>query len=260
MAIQVVAWILECSEATMGDRLVLLSLANHARADGTGAWPSRRQIATEARLSERQVQRCIQNLERDGRITVQRGEGPHGTNMCTVMMSEPSRSAGGDNMSPDGGETDRLGETSTTQGGDTGVSRTVLEPPNSEIQEPNSQLLEDSSSNVSDQLALVDAREGPSSFEDFWEIYPRKVGKRAASAAWVRACRRSLPPTIIAGARRYRDDPNRQPTFTAHPTTWLNQDRWADDPLPARPPPHRSRQQETDEIFDQAARRMGVIE
>lgn len=33
---------------------------------------------------------------------------------------------------------------------------------------------------------------------------------------------------------RYRDDPNRDDGYTAHPTTWLNRDGWDDDPLPAR--------------------------
>jgi hypothetical protein len=33
---------------------------------------------------------------------------------------------------------------------------------------------------------------------------------------------------------RYRNDPNREPEFTAHPATWLNAGRWDDDPLPPR--------------------------
>ena len=39
---------------------------------------------------------------------------------------------------------------------------------------------------------------------------------------------------ILAGAERYRDDPNRVDTFTAHPATWLNSGRWNDAPLPQR--------------------------
>jgi hypothetical protein len=38
----------------------------------------------------------------------------------------------------------------------------------------------------------------------------------------------------MAGAERYRDDPNRTDEFTAHPTTWLNRDGWNDAPLPSR--------------------------
>ena len=45
---------------------------------------------------------------------------------------------------------------------------------------------------------------------------------------------RSSADEIIAAALRYQNDPNRAPTYTPHPTTWLNQDRWDDDPLPPR--------------------------
>lgn len=71
-------------------------------------------------------------------------------------------------------------------------------------------------------------------FEQFWEVYPRRTGKRGAEAEFGRALRRSFFPTILAGAARYRDDPNRLEEFTKHPSTWLHNDCWADDPLPRR--------------------------
>lgn len=79
-------------------------------------------------------------------------------------------------------------------------------------------------------LALKD-KDG---FEEFWATYPRKVGKPKARLAFGAALRRASAEEIIAGAERYRDDPNRADEFTAHPTTWLNRDGWTDDPLPAR--------------------------
>lgn len=72
-------------------------------------------------------------------------------------------------------------------------------------------------------------------FEDFWNLYPRKVGKAAARSAFAKACMAlGAPNVVLEGARRYRDDPNRVEAFTAHPTTWLNAGRWEDDPLPER--------------------------
>lgn len=38
----------------------------------------------------------------------------------------------------------------------------------------------------------------------------------------------------MAGVVRYRDDPNREATFTKHFSTWLNAGSWDDEPLPAR--------------------------
>lgn len=67
----------------------------------------------------------------------------------------------------------------------------------------------------------------------FWPAYPRKVGKPKARIAFEQALHRAELTTIVAGAERYRDDPNRTEEFTAHPTTWLNRDGWDDAPLPA---------------------------
>ena len=41
---------------------------------------------------------------------------------------------------------------------------------------------------------------------------------------------------ILQGVTRFVSDPNRIPTFTPHPATWLNQGRWSDEPLPPRTP------------------------
>jgi hypothetical protein len=72
------------------------------------------------------------------------------------------------------------------------------------------------------------------SFDDFWSAYPRKQGKGAARTAWVKAIAKADADAIIAAAAAYRDDPNREDGFTAHAATWLNQERWDDEPMPAR--------------------------
>jgi hypothetical protein len=69
-------------------------------------------------------------------------------------------------------------------------------------------------------------------FDEFWTTYPRRVGKGAARTAWAKAVRKIDPAEIIKAAAGYRDWPGRKPDFTAHPTTWLNQERWTDE-LPA---------------------------
>lgn len=72
-------------------------------------------------------------------------------------------------------------------------------------------------------------------FDEFWSAYPRKQGKQEARRAWNAALRRGADPgAIVAGARRYAADPNREPEFTKMAQGWLNGGRWADDPLPER--------------------------
>jgi hypothetical protein len=71
-------------------------------------------------------------------------------------------------------------------------------------------------------------------FLEFWRTYPRKEGKGHARQAWMKAIRKQDPTVIIEGAARYRDDLNRVKEFTAMPATWLNGERWEDEPLPGR--------------------------
>ncbi len=75
-----------------------------------------------------------------------------------------------------------------------------------------------------------------SAWAEFWATYPRKVGKRAAEKAFERAVARASVEVVLAGARRFSADPNlpADKQFIPHPATWLNQDRWEDEPLPPR--------------------------
>ena len=75
----------------------------------------------------------------------------------------------------------------------------------------------------------------PIGFAEFWQEYPRKVGKDDARKAYTKALKRATAPRILLAAHRYATDPNlpdRQ--FIPHPSKWLNDGRWDDDPLPAR--------------------------
>lgn len=70
-------------------------------------------------------------------------------------------------------------------------------------------------------------------FEAFWKTYPRKNAKAAAFKAWNKLSTEEKQ-LAVTGAQRYANDPNRVPQFTAHGSTWLNEKRWEDAPLPAR--------------------------
>ncbi len=76
MSWQAVTWVLEFSEATLGSRLVLLSIASHANREGRNSWPSVATICGEARLTRREVQYCLRELEKIGELkTIQRSGG-----------------------------------------------------------------------------------------------------------------------------------------------------------------------------------------
>lgn len=65
-------------------------------------------------------------------------------------------------------------------------------------------------------------------FDQFWLIYPNKVGKRAAESAFATARKRVSQPDLIAGLLRYIAKTDDRPW--CNPSTWLNQDRWTDEP------------------------------
>jgi hypothetical protein len=110
MSVHVTSWALRHSKSRLGDRLVLLVLADHAKDDGTYAWPSVPTIATQSNLSDRQVQRCLQNLVELGEIELQ-GKSKSGTHIYAVAGFIAHER--GDNLSP---PAEPLGVTSTTEG------------------------------------------------------------------------------------------------------------------------------------------------
>ncbi len=68
----------------------------------------------------------------------------------------------------------------------------------------------------------------PGAFEQFWEVYPHKVGKRAAREKFAAALRRTDFETLMAGLARYVAKTDDRPW--CNPAVWLNQDRWEDQP------------------------------
>lgn len=71
-------------------------------------------------------------------------------------------------------------------------------------------------------------------FEQFWKVYPRKVGKAAARKVWDKI--KDRPPVIHlteAVERAVQTDQWKKDNgqFIPHPATWLNRGQWADEPV-----------------------------
>lgn len=80
-------------------------------------------------------------------------------------------------------------------------------------------------------------------FDEFWFHCPRKVGKDAARKAWKNALRRAGGPgPIIAGLRAHLPAWETYETqYVPHPSTWLNEGRWQDEPPQPRLTPSAQR-------------------
>lgn len=70
-------------------------------------------------------------------------------------------------------------------------------------------------------------------FDEFWQSYPRKTNKKAARTAWAKALRTFDADTLISEARRWAglwDNAGVDRQYIPHPSTWLNGERWEDEP------------------------------
>lgn len=68
-------------------------------------------------------------------------------------------------------------------------------------------------------------------FEDFWQVYPKKVNKKEAISAWNKA---KLPPlqTILKSIEKQKKSSQwleQDGKFIPYPSSWLNKERWNDE-------------------------------
>ncbi|WP_337267425.1 helix-turn-helix domain-containing protein [Oryzifoliimicrobium ureilyticus] len=70
--------------------------------------------------------------------------------------------------------------------------------------------------------------------EWFWPAYPHKIGRPVALAAFVKARDKAGLAAIMAGLSRYAAKRDDRPW--CNPATWLNQERWTDEPAACGPP------------------------
>ena len=72
-------------------------------------------------------------------------------------------------------------------------------------------------------------------FDEFWKVYPRKVGKGDARKSWIKSQKeRPLIENILRAVRKQCQSQEWQKergAFIPHPSTWLNQGRWDDGGL-----------------------------
>lgn len=190
------------------EKMVLLVIADHANDEGTQAYPSQATIAAKASISIRTVQRAVNTLCAQGYIRMFKHAG--GSADCREDRRPHLYQI---NINALRGDT----VTRRTSDANGATMATITGRQSRPMNHP-----------------LEPSIETPSSFDEFWKAYPRKVGKQAAQKAFIKAIKITSVDEILAGARRYAEDPNRVDAFTAHPTTWLNAGRWADPALPER--------------------------
>ena len=170
-----------------------LTLANIHNAETGRCNPSVGWLAKQLECNERTIQRYFAAAEEAGILT-RKTRFANGRQTCNMVTF----------LSPRDGA-------SVTPGGGTSVTQ---------IQEVMKQET-DSGSTKRDPSTLPE-------FLIFWEKYPKKVDKRKAATAFARLSKTKQHAATEDAATRYA---GRKKQFIPNPTTYINGERWEDEPL-----------------------------
>lgn len=224
-------WIMRHEKITGNSLRLYLQLRSYAGSKEI-AWPSKKTLATDLGVAVNTIESAINVLLEIGCIQYEArftNDGRQTSNLYRVLWEDqssiiecdPPKNVGGDPPKNWGGEGTK------NWGGDPPKNwGTNLYLDETKPIEPR---LIESIHETASEKSRFDL-----SFDEFWKTYPRRSGKIKAKEAFRKVLKTTDAQTVIDGAKRYADDPNRQDEFTAHPTTWLREGRWEDDPLPER--------------------------
>jgi hypothetical protein len=218
MSFDTLVWARNARTGSVGRKAVLLVLAEYAD-EADSCYPSQATIAAATEQSVRTVRGQLADLEAAGLLRREHRARPDGgrTSDRYYLLRDPDPPAdvAGAPRQP----------TTPPPGSPLPVPPGSLLPPNSQGEQPAEQ-----PTPRGDAAAVLAA-----GFDRFWHAYPRATAKGDARKAWPAAVKAAGGiEAIVEGAARYAADPNRDDRFTAHASTWLRAERWADPPLPPR--------------------------
>jgi hypothetical protein len=235
-------------------KTVLLILAEMAGARSNACWPSVATLAARSCIAERTARTALRELEQRGLIRAEIAAGRR-TSRYTLDVSNPASRAGFKKRStrqqPPGSTRQQMPlnpATDDTQPGNCCPSTRQQMPPN---REKNRSRNREENTHTARETRAERVPSADPDFEQFWQRYPRKVGKGQARRAFATALRKTSLTDMLRALDRARwpDDPR----FVPHPATWLNGERWSDDPkaVASSVPPRRQ--------HDTAADRMRAL-
>jgi len=192
---------------------VLAILASYRNSENGWCWPSARKIAEALGISEASaathVSKAIKELRDKGYIRHIAGYGRTVSRYQVILDQEDP----GPQQDEDAVDSD----------------------PTLFVELDSTKLVDPASTKIVDQTRLYNKKKEPNEysadFEEFWAIYPKKVGKLAAFKEWKEAVRRRSAESITKRAAAYAADPARKPGYTLDPERWLKKGRY-EDPYP----------------------------
>lgn len=108
-----------------GALLVLLAVADYINKEGI-AWPSVSTLARKVRMSKRNVQRWLHELEKAGELEIHKNQGRRGSNIYRIRLSNNGANGCDAHVTGDAGVAKPVSFASST--GDVSVTQSVSEP------------------------------------------------------------------------------------------------------------------------------------
>jgi hypothetical protein len=164
MSVKVMAKIWEAGPASLGDRFVLLAIADHANDEGQ-AFPGVGSLARKTCMTERGVQKILRRLEADGWLLTDKRQGRYNCNLYTVMTPNL--------VHPKGAETNK-------------------KTPNKDALDPERGSLDPERGSPKPSLTIIEPSFRGSELSpktksaivsEIYALYPRKVARAAAEKA-----------------------------------------------------------------------------
>lgn len=219
-------WVDERCTSPQAMRVYVRLARKYAAYDRT-AFPSQEKLADELGVTSRTIRTALTHLKEIGALRVaqfDRGDGQWPRNEYWLPMDPPASEV----------EFQR-NEVSSGRRKQTSSGRRK-EP--SDYPDPVTQTQGNQSIHSSTELSDADGDgqtcddQPADRFAEFWQQYPRRVGKKKAHEKFTIAAREVDPDVLIDAAKRYANycrRVGRDREKIKHPTTWLHQGCWDDD-------------------------------
>ena len=205
MSAKAMFWALDLEGLSSTQKLVLILLANHANEDDV-CWPSITRLTKKAGLGRATVFRALDELERQGIVTRTERvheKGGRSTSLFTLQIEAS-----------------------------VGVSaRPVVSDPPSHSEtppvsprDPPRLTVRPHESNIEPITSNQTPSHSETSFDLWWESYPRKAAKGSARKAYASALKKVPADSLLKLTKAF--DFGKDEKFIPHPATWLNAERW----------------------------------
>lgn len=219
-------------KTTIIEKLLLYTLAGRI-GQNEKTWISQEVLANEMQVSERHMRRAITKLSKLGIILIKKVWRHNHYFLDKNMLLTGHPCPMKDEVSPD--TQVRLEPSSP----DTRVQITGLPSPMIE-QKNELQVIETKKEKTTDDAPESNKesnnkrikKQSLVRFDEFWSEYPRKISKKSAIRKWTTLKCDKFADEIIRNvkARNAEEWKGKEMQFIPHPTTFLNQERWKDEP------------------------------